>query len=43
MECAQCHDDPFNDWERMDFFRLAAFTDGQGEINRDVYNAIWEK
>lgn len=43
MECAQCHDDPFNDWERMDFFRLAAFTDGQGEINRDVYNSVWKK
>ena len=43
MECAQCHDDPFNDWERMDFFRLAAFTNGQGEINRHVYNPIWSK
>jgi hypothetical protein len=43
MECAQCHDDPFNDWERMDFFRLAAFTNGQGEMNRHVFNPIWNK
>ncbi|MGB1875059.1 MAG: DUF1549 domain-containing protein [Akkermansiaceae bacterium] len=41
MECAQCHDDPFNDWERMDFFQLAAFTNGQGEMNRDVFNPVW--
>ena len=27
----------------MDFFRLAAFTNGQGEINRHVYNPIWDK
>ncbi len=43
MECAQCHDDPFNDWERMDFFRLAAFTNGQGEMNRHVFNPVWNK
>jgi hypothetical protein len=43
MECAQCHDDPFNDWERMDFFRLAAFTNGQGEMNRHVFDPIWNK
>ena len=43
MECAQCHDDPFNDWERMDFFRLAAFTNGQGEMNRNVFNPVWDK
>jgi len=42
MECAQCHDDPFNDWERMDFFRLAAFTSGQKEMNRDPYNVLWK-
>ena len=42
MECAQCHDDPFNDWERMDFFRLAAFTNGQKEMNRDPYNILWK-
>ncbi|MEM9237649.1 MAG: DUF1553 domain-containing protein, partial [Verrucomicrobiota bacterium] len=30
MECAQCHDDPFGDTERREFYELAAFTEGQG-------------
>ncbi len=33
MECAQCHDDPFGDTNRRDFYRLAAFTHGQREMN----------
>lgn len=41
MECAQCHDSPFNKWERMDFFELAAFTHGQGEINKGPWNQVW--
>lgn len=28
MECAQCHDHPFGDWERRDFYELAAFFHG---------------
>ena len=28
MVCAQCHDHPYNDWSQMDFYKLAAFTDG---------------
>lgn len=43
MECAQCHDDPFEDWERMDFYRLAAFTNGQGEINKGPWNTVWKE
>lgn len=35
MECAQCHDDPFQEWERMDFYHLAAFVSGdQQTVNR---------
>ena len=39
MECAQCHDDPFGEFERMDFYQLAAFTNGQKE---ERYGP-WEK
>lgn len=38
FECAQCHDSPTNKWERIDFYELAAFTNGQGEINRGVWD-----
>lgn len=26
IECAQCHDHPFEDWSQKDFYKLAAFT-----------------
>jgi len=28
MECAQCHDDPFQEWEQMDFYQFKAFVSG---------------
>jgi hypothetical protein len=43
MECAQCHDDPFGDTERMDFYELAAFTHGQSTGNRRPLRGIWEE
>lgn len=39
LECAQCHDSPTNKWERIDFFELAAFTNGQREVN----DGVWRK
>jgi len=43
MECAQCHDDPFGKTERNDFYRLAAFTHGQREINKDAMNPLYRE
>ena len=43
FECAQCHDSPTNQWERMDFFELAAFTHGQKEINHGLWNKAREQ
>ena len=37
LECAQCHDSPTNKWERMDFYELAAFTNGQQEMNSRIW------
>lgn len=43
MECAQCHDHPFDDWERMDFYRLAAFSNGQKEMSENVWDTVWKE
>lgn len=45
MECAQCHDHPFDKWTQMDFFKMAAFTYGfdhrGGNANRSaVHTAL---
>ncbi|MDB9741278.1 DUF1549 domain-containing protein [Akkermansiaceae bacterium] len=33
MECAQCHDHPHNEIERLDFYKLAAFSEGMVSSN----------
>ncbi|MGE9271497.1 MAG: DUF1549 domain-containing protein [Verrucomicrobiales bacterium] len=43
MECAQCHDDPFGDMERHEFFELAAFTHGQRTADRTPMRKIWDE
>lgn len=34
LECAQCHDDPKGEWDRFDFYSLAAFTNGREFIHK---------
>jgi hypothetical protein len=43
MECAQCHDDPFGKTERKDFYHLAAFTNGQYELKKNLMTPLWEE
>ena len=41
MECAQCHDDPYGETERKDFYHLAAFTDGQNQVKEKYMMNLW--
>lgn len=43
MECAQCHDHPYETWERRDYYRLAAFSNNQSEINGNVYQTLYRE
>ncbi|WP_193211519.1 DUF1549 domain-containing protein [Luteolibacter marinus] len=43
MECAQCHDDPFGETERHDFYELAAFTEGQDAMRRNYMRSLWDE
>ena len=43
MECAQCHNDPFGDTKQKDFFRLAAFTNGQEPMRQDLFRGIFDE
>ncbi|MCB1064694.1 MAG: DUF1549 domain-containing protein [Verrucomicrobiae bacterium] len=45
LECAQCHNHPFDTWTQMDFFHMAAFSYGvdvrnRGGMLQDVQNEI---
>jgi hypothetical protein len=43
MECAQCHDDPFGETERHDFYELAAFTEGQSPLRQQHMSKLWDE
>jgi len=38
LECAQCHNHPFDKWTQMDYFEMAAFSYGMSSRGRDGAN-----
>jgi hypothetical protein len=44
LECAQCHNHPFNDWKREQFWSMAAFFSGiDGKVENEFTNLTAEK
>ena len=39
IECAQCHNHPFDSWKQMEFYEMAAFTDGMKIGERDSFSS----
>ena len=43
LECAQCHNHPFDDWKQSEFYEMAAFTHGLKPQNYQVANNLFNK
>lgn len=41
IECAQCHNHPFDKWKQTDFYRLSAYTIGNKQIS-EGFNGVRE-
>ncbi len=39
IECAQCHNHPFDSWKQMEFYEMAAFTNGMKIGERDAFSS----
>ena len=44
MVCAQCHDHPFDRWSQLDFYKLAAFSNGMnyGQVPKEYRNVVFK-
>lgn len=40
LECAQCHDHPFDVWTQRDYFEMVAFTGGMQFSNGDILKTL---
>ena len=40
LECAQCHDHPFDKWTQREYFEMVAFTGGLGYRNPEANSAL---
>lgn len=40
IQCAQCHDHPFDKWTQKEFYEMAAYTHGQGNMTSPKYNKV---
>jgi hypothetical protein len=43
LQCAMCHDHPFDRWTQREFYELTAFTSGIGQVRINEYQKVYGK
>lgn len=43
LQCAMCHDHPFDRWTQKEFYELTAFTSGIGQVRINEYQKVYGK
>ena len=43
LQCAMCHDHPFDRWTQKEFYELTAFTSGVGQVRIKKYNQAYSQ
>lgn len=43
LQCAMCHDHPFDRWTQKEFYELTAFTSGIGQVRVSGYQKVYGK